>query len=550
MIYNFITNIQSCYVDVPSLLYYSHIPTALTALFFGILILIKGKENIIASRYLFLISLTFFIWTVLEGVLWLVYSSITMMFLWSFLPLLYVLLNLFCILFVYSMVEKKKLPHNLLLYSLALVFPSIIILITGLDLTMFDVPNCQAIENNYTVWYRYFFGASSIIFILVYLIYKYIKSVKEGRKKIILLGAGVISFLTLFSWSEITGSLTEDFSVTQYGFFGMPILIGFLSYSIVKFKTFNIKLLGAQALVWALVIFIGSQFLYMDKMPLSSIVITAVTLIMSAGIGLMIVRGIKREIAIREKIEKLADQLEHSNERLKDLDQQKSQFVSLASHQLRAPLTSIKGYLSMLLEGDYGEVKGEQREMIERVATSANNLVTIVGDFLDVSRIEQGKMVYDWSDFDLKPLVETVFNEQKPVAEKRGIVLNLDIEKAINFKVHADMNKLKQVFTNLVDNSIKYTPKGEVKISLSRPSPSIVRFEIKDTGIGINAQTLPKLFEKFTRAEGANEVNVIGTGLGLFVVKQMINAHEGGKVWAESEGLGKGSRFVVELKAI
>jgi len=288
----------------------------------------------------------------------------------------------------------------------------------------------------------------------------------------------------------------------------------------------------------------------MDKMPLSSLIITAITLVLSAVIGLMIVRGIKKEIAIREKIEKLADELEHTNERLRELDQQKSQFVSLASHQLRAPLTSIKGYLSMILEGDYGPVEGEMRAMIERVVISANNLVTIVGDFLDVSRIEQGAMRYEWADFDLKPLVETVHKELTEMATKKGLVLNLNIEDGIQYKVHGDMNKLKQVFTNLIDNSIKYTPKGEVKISLTHPMPSIIRLEIKDTGIGISAETMPKLFDKFTRAEDANSVNVIGTGLGLFVAREMIKAHEGGKVWAESEGLGKGSRFIVELKAI
>jgi two-component system phosphate regulon sensor histidine kinase PhoR len=188
--------------------------------------------------------------------------------------------------------------------------------------------------------------------------------------------------------------------------------------------------------------------------------------------------------------------------------------------------------------------------MIERVLTSSNNLVTIVGDFLDVSRIEQGKMQYDWTDFDVKPLLDTVEHELAPFAEKKGLKLTINVEEHIEYKVHGDMNKIKQVITNLVDNSIKYTPKGEIIISLSRPLPKTVRLEIRDTGIGISKETLPKLFDKFVRAEGANEVNVIGTGLGLFVAKEVIKAHEGGKVWAESEGLGKGSRFVVELKAL
>jgi signal transduction histidine kinase len=562
MIYNFVSNIKTCEGSIfemlnggdLGILYYSHIPVIVISLLLGIFVLLKSRDKLL-GRVLFALAFAFSVWSILDLITWISYSSTNIMIAWSLLGIFDVLFFILSLYFVYVFIDKKDISFVKKIILSTLALPILVMTPTRFNLNGFIFSDCAA-DDKYFLNYIYFVEIIIFTWLIFLLINRFIKANKIDRNKILLLSVGVLLFLlSFFSMGYLADYLTNlnlisGYGIEIYGLFGMVFFIGFLAFLIVKFKAFNIKLVGAQALVWALVIFIGSQFLYMDKMPMSSLIITGITLVLSAVIGLMIVRGIKKEIAIREKIEVLADQLEHTNERLRVLDQQKTQFVSLASHQLRAPLTSIKGYLSMILEGDYGPVEGEQREMIQRVLTSSNNLVTIVGDFLDVSRIEQNKMSYEWADFDLKPLVETVYHEQESGAGKKGLKLNLDIEEHIEYKLHGDMNKLKQVFTNLTDNSIKYTPKGEVSISLSRPSPKIIRFEIKDTGIGISATTLPKLFDKFVRADGANEVNVIGTGLGLFVAKEMVKAHEGGKIWAESEGLGKGSRFVVELKAL
>jgi len=554
MNYNLLTNINGCIESATqmmggslNLIFYSHIPVAVVSLLIGFFVILNNRS--ISAKSLFALSLTYTFWIIASLVTWVSSNSINIMFFWALFGILDTLLFVIGLYLVYTYESSKDLPIQIKFFLFLLLLPVILFTPTIYNLKGFDLVYCTVNDN---LFFSYTASVKVTVALLIIgiIFYRFKTTAKDKLKPVVLISIGTILFLVSIFISEYISDNFEMYVVSVYGVFVVTAFMAFLAYLIVKFKAFNIKLLGAQALVWALVIFIGSQFLYMENMPLSSLVITGITLVLSAVIGLMIVRGIKKEIAIREKIESLADELEHTNERLRELDQQKTQFVSLASHQLRAPLTSIKGYLSMILEGDYGNVEGEVREMIERVLVSSNNLVTVVGDFLDVSRIEQGKMRYEWADFDLKPLVETVHRELTDMAVKKGLVLNLDIEKGITFKVHGDMNKLKQVFTNLIDNSIKYTPKGEVKISLTRPMPSVVRLEIKDTGIGISAETLPKLFDKFVRAEGANEVNVIGTGLGLFVAKEMINAHGGGKVWVESEGLGKGSRFVVELKGI
>ncbi|MDO8483177.1 MAG: GAF domain-containing sensor histidine kinase [bacterium] len=247
---------------------------------------------------------------------------------------------------------------------------------------------------------------------------------------------------------------------------------------------------------------------------------------------------------------KVANQkLGDANERLKELDQLKSEFVSLATHQIRGPLTAIKGYASMMIEGDYGEVPTSLKDPIDTVYRSSQSLVVIVEDFLNVSRIEQGKMKYDFSDFDFCVLVNEVVNESRPIIEKRGLNVGTTICPA-PVTVRGDRGKLKQVIGNLFDNSMKYTPKGSINLTLeSNKISKKVLLSIKDTGVGINAETIPHLFKKFSRAEDASKVNILGTGLGLYVASEMIKAH-GGRVWVESEGVGKGATFFVELSLV
>ncbi|MEI6479917.1 MAG: HAMP domain-containing sensor histidine kinase [bacterium] len=560
---NFFIKNQYCYDYVAnqistSIITYSHLPTAIIALLFGGYVLYKSRS--LNTFILFFICLFFSIWSFLDLGAWVSWFNFTgpssVMFSWSSLEIFGLLIFLFSFYFLYVSIKEKDVPFYYKILGILSLVPLSYWEITGKILNRYDTFSCGAIESNSVTTYITTMESIVILAVTFFTIFESnkVKEDSEKRKKIIFSGLSVFLFLMVFSLSGSLADLLNNlgwkdaYNFGVYSLFGMPIFIGFLGYLIVRFKTFNIRLFGAQALVLGLITLVGSKLFTAEAGVNRNI--TIITLGAICIFGYFLVKSVKKEIETRERIEKLADELELANERLHILDQQKSQFVSLASHQLRAPLTAIKGYLSMIMEGDYGEVKGEIREMIQRVFDSANNLVTIVGDFLDVSRIEQGKMAYDWKDFDLKPLVETVGHELKQMADKRGLEFTVSVEEGKTYMVHGDMNKLKQVFTNLTDNSIKYTPKGKVWIKLSRPTPDTIRFEVNDNGIGIAPETLPKLFEKFTRAEGANDVNVIGTGLGLYVAKEMIRAHEGGKIWAESDGKGLGSTFVVELKAL
>ena len=337
---------------------------------------------------------------------------------------------------------------------------------------------------------------------------------------------------------------SNTFFIPYSAFFVFPFIL-FTAYSMLRHKLFNAKAIFAGIFILLLSLTTIIETALLEEIDLSNIIIAFTKLFFILVIGVLLVRSIINEVKQREHIEHLATQLEKANERLKELDRLKSEFVSIASHQLRSPLTAIKGYASLILEGSFGAVNDAVKEAVQKIFDSSSLMAVSVQDFLDVSRIEQGRMKYNFEDFDLEKLLTTVVEELTTVAMQKGLALTLKITNEGNFRVHADLGKIKQVLYNLIDNSIKYTPDGSVNVLMHHEDGKI-RIEIHDTGVGIAPETLPKLFDKFVRSRNAHHVNVSGTGLGLFVVKQMVEAHHG-KVWATSEGEGKGSTFHVEL---
>lgn len=252
----------------------------------------------------------------------------------------------------------------------------------------------------------------------------------------------------------------------------------------------------------------------------------------------------------KDEIEDLARGLEKANARLRELDKQKSEFVSVASHQLRSPLAAIRGYASMIVEGSYGKVEGKMAEPLNRIAESAKLMNESVEDFLSVSRIEGGNMKYEMADFSLAELAENVTNDLRPEGFKKGLLLLFKSNLTSKGTVHADKGKTQQILHNLINNALKYTPKGTITVHIRENlKEKKVYVDIIDTGIGMSEDTIDSLFSKFTRAKNANEVNIKGTGLGLFVAREMARAMQG-EVSAHSMGEGQGSRFELVLPLI
>lgn len=245
-----------------------------------------------------------------------------------------------------------------------------------------------------------------------------------------------------------------------------------------------------------------------------------------------------------KQVDSLNHELSVANEKLKSLDKLKTEFLSLATHQIRSPLTAIKGYASMVIDGDFGVINDKAKEAVDRIFQSSNNLALIIEDFLNVSKIESGGMKYEKVNFDLAEIASFMAKDLSIVAEKHGLKLAYNDDKNAPYTVNGDKEKLRQIVLNFIDNAIKYTKTGSINVSLSRKKDKVI-FAVKDTGVGITPEIMATLFQKFARGDGAR-MNTAGSGLGLYVAKEIVEAHNG-RVWAESEGRDKGSTFFMEL---
>jgi signal transduction histidine kinase len=361
-------------------------------------------------------------------------------------------------------------------------------------------------------------------------------------KKILLMSGATTLMLAIFSASNIVGVFSQEYGVENYNLFGVPIFVAFLAYSTIYFKNLNANLIGTQTLIFSLLAFVIAGLFLPDSASIGlALGFKVVTVVFVGGLLMM---SSRRETRLRERAEALSKNLEVANLRLLELDKQKTEFVSLASHQLRGPITAIKGYASMLNEGDYGALPVAAMEILGRVQKSAHDMAVLIGDYLDVTRIELGKVKFQPERFSMRDLLSEVEKELLPNTPKERVTLEIE-EGADPRFVYADRNKVKQVVGNLIDNAVKYTPKGAVKVTLTR-NGGYARMEVKDNGVGINKTSLPHLFQKFSRAQNASKSNIKGTGLGLYIAKTIADHHRG-RLSAMSEGEGKGSTFIFEL---
>lgn len=236
----------------------------------------------------------------------------------------------------------------------------------------------------------------------------------------------------------------------------------------------------------------------------------------------------------------------HDITSFKEVDRLKSEFISKVSHELRTPLTSIKGYIDNLRDGIAGALDEKQQNYLDRMSKNADHLVRLINDLLDVSLIESGKMALNLTTLSLRDLVAETINNLRPIAaEKQLEVIVKEFE--VESQIRGDYAKLEQVITNLLDNAIKFThPGGRITITLQHDE-QFLKTSIQDTGIGIPPEKRSKIFERFYRIEQEAPSKVNGTGLGLYIAKNLIEMH-GGQIWVISE-VGKGSEFSFILPA-
>jgi len=253
----------------------------------------------------------------------------------------------------------------------------------------------------------------------------------------------------------------------------------------------------------------------------------------------------KAKEALEELAKGLESQVKQRTKELEIANNAKSEFVSIASHQLRTPLTAVKGYISMMIDGSYGKLSQEIQKPLQNVYDSNEKLINLVNDLLNLSRLEAGKIDFAPEPTSLEKIVSGIIEELKINADKKGLYLKLVKPKKSLSEIMVDQPKIRQVILNIIDNAIKYTKEGGITIKLEETDYK-ERIIISDTGIGIAQEEMKSLFQMFSRAGTGIKLQTSGSGVGLHVAKKFVEMHQG-RIWVESEGEGKGSSFYIEL---
>lgn len=550
MIDNSILN--TCWESTNSLhtiAYYSHFVPVVAALVLAFFVYKKSDSKILAHVFMLFVG-AFSLWLLLDVVAWTSQNYYLIHFVWSLLDYINVVFYLAGFYLFWLIIKKKDIAVWLKLLMFGIQIPALYLIFQELTVIGFDQTWCESIEGSFIFLYKVIVEIVVILAIIILTIVSLIKEWGNKGKKILIVAFGFLLFFVIFAITEYIAVQTGFYEINLYGLFSLPVFIAIIVFSITNLGIFDFRILGTQVITVMLIILIAAQFLFLDKT--SDKILNSFTLVLSFIFGMLLLLNVKKEESQKQEIELLAknlsvsnDNLYVANEKLKELDKLKTEFLSLATHQLRSPLTAIKGYTSMILDNSYGSFSETLKEPLTRIFQSTQNLAKVIEDFLNVSKIEQGGMKYQFVQLNIVQLISQMVKELEVLAQGKGLDLKMENTLSGSEIIFGDEQKLRQVFLNFIDNAIKYTTSGSILVRIISPDMNHVRIDIIDTGAGISTEDKNKLFQKFGRTQ-SGRLNTGGSGLGLYLAKKIITDHKG-EIIVESEGTGKGTTFSVIL---
>ncbi len=453
---------------------------------------------------------------------------------------------LFCLLYIFPE-QNKQLPLKIKLtlftsagaVSLLTLSPYVF----GQILTF----NARGIANNIeTNWGIVFYAGYSLITVgsaISILVHKIKKAASVDRIKFRPLAYGFgSSFLLLLTFNLVFPAFLHTNQFIPLGpVFLIPFIVG-AGYAIIRHHLLNIKIISTQILIFFLAITAIVEVVVANNVFILVFRIFVFLLVLSVGI--LLIRSVMHEVEQRAKLELLSKELEAANVQLKSLDQARADFITLTSHQLRTPPSTIKWYLAAIKTGDYGELSDGVKEAITKTEITNNALISLIDDLLNASRIERGKMEFLFEPVHVDQLAKFTVEQLIPQASFKKLALTYVPPTLPIPEVLADKEKLRQVINNFIDNAIKYTPKGEIKVQVE-VDDTYVSVLVTDSGKGIAPEVIPALFEKYSRGKDS-VMHATGIGIGLYVAKVVIENHEG-LIGAKSPGVNMGSTFYFKL---
>jgi len=426
------------------------------------------------------------------------------------------------------------------LLVLTLIFPFSI-----REATIAGPPYFDLVYNKYFVYFYAPIISTYLLVLFPILTRIYFRSEGEQKLRLRYIIVSLFFSIVVGITTNIIFPITGLTSYVWVGPASTIIAVATVGYALLRKDLWDFKLVISEFLVFSIILILLFD-IFLNTTESSYFIFKFITLSLVVIFSYFLINGISNEFESRERIKHFTNEFSIANKRLQEIDIEKSEFVSIASHQLRTPLTIVKGYTSMLLEGTFGIIEyEEQRSIIQKIYDASERLVKMIDDFLDISRIEAGEMSYTFEKIDIKKLVQEVISEFKATSEGSKILITIK-STHVPLYIDGDTLKIRQVITNLLDNAIKYSYKNnQITITVKESSgKALLSFE--DSGIGIPAEKRSDLFKKYSRVVPYEKLHREGRGLGLYIARQIMVAHRG-TIWVESEGTGRGSIFYISF---
>ncbi len=368
---------------------------------------------------------------------------------------------------------------------------------------------------------------------------------KDRQKLLFVLVGAIVAFNSIFGLLYGT-TFTKVPDALLIANVGLVIGMFFMASAILQ-RSFlvELRMLGPQLFVMFLLFVIIFNIVVTETTIDPALRITMIV-ILACYVGLS-TRTLLSQVRHARQVEVMSEQTFKLNEELMKADKMKTRFVSLASHQLRSPISGVRMYLQMMCAGDFGAVLPKQSEVLSTNVLVLNRLSETIDTFLDAAKIQLGKLELFKNETAVGPMITRVVEELRPAAFKKGLALNVEVPRKLP-EVTCDEGKIMHVLANLVDNAIKYTEAGSVTVSAISHGDS-VSVCVRDTGIGLTQEEKNQVADVFKRGMEAVRLDTGGSGLGLYIVKNILDAH-GSSLVLESEGRGKGSsaRFLLRTE--
>ncbi len=528
-----LNTINTCFAStnaVHTIAYYSHLIPIAASVILCIFIYNNSKFKLAVNAFiLFILSLSF--WLIADLITWVSQDYYLIHFFWSLLDyvnLIFVLLS--CYLF-WVIVVGRDFSTWAKIILFAIQIPAFLITVADQSVISFNQYWCESVGGDFIVDYKAILSIISIAFVVIVSIWRWIVD-KENRMRNLIVGIGLILFLSIFSVTEYISAITGHYEINLYGTFSLPIFIGMLVYSIVKYNSLGVKLIASNALVFSLIVITGAQFFFIRN-PIN-VALNSVSFIFVVIAGYYLIKSVK--------------QVEQQKTLLEKANSQQESLMRFINHQVKGFLTRSRTIFDALKTGEYGSMTPEAQKLVDVGFDTNTQAVQMVRSLLDASNLHDGTVSYQHVNFDFRALVSDIIGQLKPIAEGKKLQLNAIIDASKEMMVNGDLTHLAQAVRNLIENSIQYTNAGAVTVSLQTEKGKIL-FKVSDTGLGLSEDDKKVLFTQGGRGEEAKKRNVNSTGYGLYITYKIIKDHNG-TIVAQSAGRDKGATFEVVLPLV